>query len=110
MPELSPLPSDAVSDKFAMSAFEGTFLDVALRDLGVNAFAICGIATEIGIEPTVRHGADLGYIPVVVEYACGAGDEGAGKRSLESLRFAGDAMFTDVAIIGSLVRKAVASA
>ena len=56
-----------------MSAFEGTFLDVALRDLGVNSFAICGIATEIGIEPTVRHGADLGYIPVVVEVTSESG-------------------------------------
>jgi nicotinamidase-related amidase len=110
VPELEPLESEGVSDKIAMSAFEGTFLDVALRDLGVNSFAICGIATEIGNEPTVRHGADLGYIPVVVEDACGAGDEEAGMRSLESLRFAGDAMFTDAANIGSLFRKVVASA
>jgi biuret amidohydrolase len=79
VPELSPLPSEVVSDKIAMSAFEGTFLDVALRDLGVNSSAICGITTEIGIEPRVRHGADLGYIPVVVEEACGAGDEGLGS-------------------------------
>jgi biuret amidohydrolase len=110
VPELSPLPSEAVSDKIAMSAFEGTFLDVALRDLGINSFAICGIATEVGIEPTVRHGADLGYIPVVIEDACGAGDEEAGRRSLESLRFAGDTIFTDAATIGSIFRKAVASA
>jgi nicotinamidase-related amidase len=110
VPELSPLPSEAVSDKIAMSAFEGTFLNSALRDLGIDCFAICGIATEVGIEPTVRHGADLGYIPVVVEDACGAGDEGAGKRSLESLRFTGDAMFTEAATINSLFRKAVASA
>jgi nicotinamidase-related amidase len=109
VPELSPLPSEAVSDKIAMSAFEGTFLDVALRDLSINSFAICGIATEVGIEPTVCHGADLGYIPVVVEDACGAGDEEAGRRSLESLRFAGDTIFTDAATIGSLFRKAVAS-
>jgi biuret amidohydrolase len=110
VPDLSPLPSEAVSDKIAMSAFQGTFLDAALRDLGVNSFAICGIATEVGIEPTVRHGADLGYIPVIVEDACGAGNEEAGRRSLESLRFAGDAIFTDVATIGSLFREAVASA
>jgi biuret amidohydrolase len=62
-----------------------------------------------GIEPTVRHGADLGYIPVVIEYACGAGDEEAGRRSLESLRFAGDAIFTDSATIGALLRKGVDS-
>jgi biuret amidohydrolase len=109
VPDLEPLPSEAVSDKIAMSAFEGTFLNSAMRDLGINSFAICGIATEVGIEPTVRHGADLGYIPVVVEDACGAGDEEAGRRSLASLRFAGDAIFTDAATMGALLRKGVAS-
>jgi nicotinamidase-related amidase len=109
VPELSPLPSEAVSDKIAMSAFEGTFLNAAMRDLGMNSFAICGIATEVGIEPTVRHGADLGYIPVIVEDACGAGNEEAGRRSLEGLRFAGDAIFTDAATISALLRKGVPS-
>ncbi len=104
VPELYPLPSEAVSDKITMSAFEGTFLNAALRDLGINSFAICDIATEVGIEPTVRHAADLGYIPVVVEDACGAGDKAAGERSLESLKFAGDALFTDSATIGTLFR------
>jgi biuret amidohydrolase len=75
-----------------------------MRDLGMNSFAICGIATEVGIEPTVRHGADLGYIPVVIEDACGAGNEEAGRRSLESLRFAGDTIFADAATIGTLLR------
>jgi biuret amidohydrolase len=107
--ELSPLPSEALSDKIAMSAFEGTFLNVALRDLGISSFAICGIATEVGIEPTVGHGADLGYIPVLIENACAAGDEEAGRSSLETLRFAGDAIFSDAATIGALLRKGVAS-
>ena len=53
-------------DKITMSAFEGTFLDIAFRDCGINSFVIVGIALEVGIEPTVRHGMDLGYIPVVV--------------------------------------------
>ena len=104
VPGLSPLPSEAVSDKIAMSAFEGTYLNAAMRDLGMNSFAICGIATEVGIEPTVRHGADLGYIPVVIEDACGAGNEEAGRRSLESLRFAGDTIVADAATIGALLR------
>ena len=99
VPELAPLPSEAVSDKIAMSAFSGTFLDLALRDLGLNSFVICGIATEDGIEPTVRHGVDLGYIPIVVANACGAGDHTAGERALESLAFAGDAIITDSSTI-----------
>lgn len=94
-PELQPLPSEGVFDKLTMSAFEGTWLDFALHDCGIDAFIIVGVAMEIGIEPTARHGADLGYIPVIVTDACGAGDEAAARRSIESLKFAGDAIFTD---------------
>jgi biuret amidohydrolase len=106
VPELEPLASEAVSDKIAMSAFSGTFLNMALRDLGIDTFTICGIATEVGIEPSVRHGADLRYIPVVVANACGAGDEIAARRSLENLAFAGDSFITDVATISALFRAA----
>src|SRR6266403_2184320 len=96
IPEMTPLPSEAIFDKIAMSAFEGTPLDIALRDCGIRAFAIVGVAMEIGIEPTVRQGADLGYIPVVVRDACGFGHGDAAERSIASLKFAGDALFTDV--------------
>jgi len=105
VPELSPLPSEGVFDKLTMSAFEGTWLDFALRDCGINAFIVVGMATEIGIEPTARHGADLGYIPVLVTDACGAGNEEAAKRSIESLKFAGDALITDTETICELLRK-----
>jgi nicotinamidase-related amidase len=103
VPELAPRASEAILDKITFSAFEGTPLDIALRDCGVNAFAICGVATEIGIEPTVRHGADLGYIPVVLTDACGAGSEEAGKRALASLEFMGDAHLTDVATFRTIL-------
>jgi nicotinamidase-related amidase len=99
IPELSPLTSEAIFDKITMSAFEGTPLDIALRDCGIDAFAIVGIAMEIGIEPTVRHGADLGYIPVVVKDACGFGHRDAAERSIASLEFGGDALLTSVETI-----------
>jgi nicotinamidase-related amidase len=105
IPELSPLPAEGVFDKLTMSAFEGTWLDFALRDCGINAFIIVGVATEIGIEPTARHGADLGYIPVLVTNACGAGNEEAAKRSIESLKFTGDALLTDTEAICHVLRK-----
>src|SRR5690348_5555901 len=105
VPELHPLPSEAIFDKIAMSAFVGTPLDLTLRDCGINAFAIAGIAMEVGIEPTVRHGADLGYIPVIVKDACGFGHEEAALRSLASLEFAGDAMCTDVETICTCFRQ-----
>ena len=105
VPELSPLPTEGVFDKLTMSAFEGTWLDFALRDCGINAFIIVGVATEIGIEPTARHGADLGYIPVLVTDACGAGNEEAAKRSIESLKFAGDTLIADTETICEVLRQ-----
>jgi biuret amidohydrolase len=103
VPELAPRESEAVFDRLSMSAFEGTPLEFALRDCQITAFAIVGVATEVGIEPTVRHGADLGLIPVVVTDACGTGNPAAAKRSLEALAFAGDAILTDVATITGLL-------
>ncbi len=94
-PEVVPLPSEGVIDKITMSAFVGTPLDLALRDCGINSFAIVGIALEVGIEPTVRHAMDLGYIPVIVADACGYGDAVAAERSLASLAFAGGSLQTD---------------
>jgi nicotinamidase-related amidase len=103
-PELSPLPSEAVFDKITMSAFEGTPLDIALRDCGITSIVICGIAMEIGIEITVRHAADLGYIPIVVTDACGAGHPEAAQRSIAGLRFTGDAFLTTTSEIAAVLQ------
>ena len=108
-PEIVPREDEAVIDKVTMSAFEGTPLDIVLRDCGVRAYVIAGVALEIGIDPTVRHSADLGYVPVVVRDACGAGDAEAARRSLESLAFAGDAIIADTdEVCASLARLPVA--
>jgi biuret amidohydrolase len=103
VPELGPRDSEAVFDKLSLSAFEGTPLEFALRDCQINAFAIVGVAMEVGIEPTVRHGADRGLIPIVVSDACGAGNAAAAQRSLDALAFAGDAIMTDVATLTGLL-------
>jgi nicotinamidase-related amidase len=107
-PELTPDRTEVVLDKITMSAFQGTPLDLALRDCGLNSFIIVGIALEVGIEPTVRHALDLGYIPIVVTDACGSGDKAAAKRALDSLAFAGGSLQTDVNTICNLLRRAPA--
>jgi nicotinamidase-related amidase len=96
VPELAPLASEAIFDRLSLSAFEGTPLEFALRDAQVTAFAIVGVAIEVGIEPTVRHGADLGLIPILITDACGAGNHAAADRSLDALETAGDAILTDI--------------
>lgn len=97
LPELAPTEKEAVLDKLTLSAFAGTPLELALRGAEVNALAIAGVATEIGIEPTVRHAGDLGFIPVVLTDACAAGNAEAGARSMETMRFLGDAVLAGVA-------------
>jgi nicotinamidase-related amidase len=94
-PELAPRTSEAIFDKLTMSAFEGTPLSIALRDCGITTVALVGVAMEIGIEPTARHAADLGIIPVIITDACGAGHDEAAQRSIDALKFAGDAVLTD---------------
>jgi nicotinamidase-related amidase len=102
--DLAPLSSEAIFDKITMSAFEGTPLPIVLRDCGIKAVAIAGIAMEVGIEPTARHAADLGFIPVILADACGCGHKDAALRSLEGLRFSGDAMIAGVSTFCSLLR------
>ena len=105
VPDLTPLSSEAIFDKITMSAFEGTPLHIALRDCGVTAIAIVGIAMEVGIEPTVRHATDLGLIPVIISDACGAGHPDAARRSLDSVAFEGNALITDVAMFTDVLRR-----
>ena len=104
--DLSPRADEAIFDKLAMSAFTGTPMQMALRDLGVRAFAIGGVALEIGIAPTIWHAVDLGLIPVVVTDACGGRDKPAMQRVLDSIQFSGDALLTDVATITTLLADA----
>jgi hypothetical protein len=54
--------------------------------------------------PTARHAADLGIVPIIVEDAVGWGNEDAAKRSVAGLRYSGNAMFTTVAELTSLLR------
>jgi nicotinamidase-related amidase len=99
IPEVAPLPSEAVFDKIGMSAFSGTALNLILRDCGIWAFAVVGVVLEIGIGPTVSHGTDLGYVPVVVADACGSVDDKARNRTLATIDHTMMSMTTDVAAL-----------
>ncbi len=96
VPELAPHGEDVVIDKITMSAFESTFLTVALRDAQLQAFIIAGIATEVGIEPTVRHGADLNLIPVVAVDACGSKTQSLKDRSIAILKETGEVVIASI--------------
>jgi len=94
---LAPRSDEAVFDKITMSAFDSTPLALALRDAGIRAIAIAGIAMEIGIEPTVRQATDNGFGAVVIEDACGFGNREARDRSFATLGYVGEAVVTQSA-------------
>ena len=85
--ELAPVDGEPVLDKLGMSAFVGTPVEPVLRDRGVTTLVLVGAVLEIGIEPTARHAADLGFLPVVVDDACGIVDAQAAERSLAALDY-----------------------
>jgi biuret amidohydrolase len=85
--ELAPAAGEPVFDKLGMSALVGTPLEAVLRDRGVTTLVLVGAVLEIGIEPTARHAADLGLLPVVVDDACGVVETEAAQRSLASLDY-----------------------
>lgn len=87
VPELGPDGGEPVLDKLGMSAFVGTPLEMVLRDRGVATLVLVGAVLEIGIEPTARHAADLGFLPVIVEDACAVVDRDAADRCLASLDY-----------------------
>jgi biuret amidohydrolase len=96
VPELAPRADDVIIEKITMSAFESTFLNLAFRDAQLKAFIIAGIATEVGIEPTVRHGVDLNLIPVIAADACGSRNQELKDRSMSIMRETGEVVVSTV--------------
>jgi biuret amidohydrolase len=90
VPALAPQEGEVVIDKIAMSAFEGTFLNLAMRDAHLDSFIIAGIALEVGIGPTVRHALDLNLCPVLVADACGSKTAAAHEQTMGTLRETGE--------------------
>ena len=65
---------------------------------------IAGIALEVGIEPSVRHGLDLNYVPVVVADACGSKTAQKKERSLATLDETSEIITINTAELASMLR------
>jgi len=103
VPELSPREGEVVIDKITMSAFEGTFLNLAMRDARLDSFIVAGIALEVGIGPTVRHALDLNLCPVLVTDACGSKTTEAREHTMATLNETGEVFaFSSGEVIASM--------
>src|ERR1700682_1551208 len=64
--DLKPQPQDIVIVKTRYSGFQGTTLDSQLRTRGIQYLFLTGIATNVCVESTLRHGYFLDYWPLLI--------------------------------------------
>ena len=81
-----PADHHLVIEKSTPSFFVNTPLDLRLKTCGLTNIVICGVATNIGVEFTVRHAQAMGYYSVVAEDATGSYTQEAQDRSIGFLR------------------------
>lgn len=63
---LEALEGEPVLLRNRMSGFNGTGLDLLLRNLGVTTVVVAGVWTNMAVEHTLRDAADHGYRPIIV--------------------------------------------
>ncbi len=68
--ELKPLPQDYIVPKYRWSAFYQTYLDLALRNRGIDTLVVSGGSTDVGVASTAYAARDADYNLVIVSDAC----------------------------------------
>lgn len=82
---IEPGKDDVVLEKPFASIFLGTKFEFMLRNRSITTIIFTGIATEMGIESSVRDAASRGFYPVVVSDCVSSMDKEAHERSLKNM-------------------------
>ena len=83
---LTPLPNEINITKQYASAFFGTSLASSLNAMGCDSVFICGVSTSGCVRATALDALQHGFIPLVIEDACGDRDEAVHKANLFDLQ------------------------
>ncbi|TYC52622.1 isochorismatase family protein [Rhodobacterales bacterium] len=67
---IKPRDGDIVVPKSRYSGFVGTPLDSILRSRGIRTLLVCGVATNVCVEATIRDAFGLEYHPVMLQDCC----------------------------------------
>src|SRR5690349_12430764 len=89
IPEMSELARNAyIADNQKLSGLAGNDLPRWLTSRGITTVFITGVATNLTVEQTARHGTDLGFTVYVVSDCVAAADEAIHAASLANLELA----------------------
>lgn len=104
IPEMTVGDGDLVVDNQRLSGLAGNGLVEWLGEHDIDTLLVTGVATNLTVEQTARHGTDLGFVVHVVSDCVTAADEGVHRASLANLDLATAGCLTAAQALAELGR------
>jgi nicotinamidase-related amidase len=102
VPELEPLESEPVVDKYGYGSFHNTMLEDVLRARAVSQVVAVGTVTQICVEETVREGFHRGLEMVMVRDAVSSFDPGLQAATLRNIEMKFGRVDTSETVLAAL--------